>query len=363
MHENISKTFRDGYYRFGWMHQRPDGTPIPSEIILVRVRYKDGYIVSGYTRDLREHNKIMESLELALKQATEASKAKSDFLSAMSHEMRTPMNAIIGMTSIGKKSDDIEDKNHALNKIGDASAHLLGVINDVLDMAKIEADKLELVHVEFNFERMLQKVMTVVSFRADEKRQTLTVNVDNKIPSFIVGDDQRLAQVITNLTANAVKFTPEGGKIHLDISLVEEFNNTLKLRVEVNDTGIGISMEQQKKLFKAFEQAESGMSREYGGTGLGLVISKNIIELMNGRIWVESELGKGSNFIFIVEVERGAKNTRSLLTPVIDRESVRVLAVDDMPEVLEQFTNIFSELNIKCDVASDGIEACRIIEE
>ena len=314
MLENISKAFRDGYYRFGWMHQKPDGCPIPSEVTLVRVKYKNGYIVAGYTRDLREHNKMMGELELALKQATEASKAKSDFLAAMSHEMRTPMNAIIGMASIGKKAKDAEEKNHALNKIGDASSHLLGVINDVLDMAKIEADKLELVPVEFNFEAMLRKVITVVSFRAEEKEQTLTLNVDNKIPAFVIGDDQRLAQVITNLYSNAVKFTPKGGKICIDISLLEEIENqdscglVCALRFEVTDNGIGISAEQQKKLFKAFEQAESGMSREYGGTGLGLVISKNIVELMNGRIWIESELGKGSKFIFTVKLQRGDKN-------------------------------------------------------
>jgi signal transduction histidine kinase/ActR/RegA family two-component response regulator len=323
MLENIGKAFRDGYYRFGWLHQRLDATPMPSEVTLVRVKYKDGYIVAGYTRDLREHNKMIGELELALKQATEASKAKSDYLSAMSHEMRTPMNAIIGMTAVGKKAEDVEEKNHALSRIGEASAHLLGVINDVLDMAKIEADKLELVPVEFNFERMLQKVMTIVSFRADEKKQTLTVNVDSKIPAFIVGDDQRLAQVITNLAANAVKFTPKNGKIHLDISLIEEIDGDCKLRIEVADSGIGISAEHQKKLFKPFEQAEGGMSREYGGTGLGLVISKNIIELMDGRIWVESKPGRGSKFIFTIKVRHGEKKLHSLPDPDASRETLK----------------------------------------
>jgi len=368
MHENISKAFRDGYFRFGWMHQRLDGTPIPSEVTLVRVKHKDGYIVAGYTRDLREHNKMIEELELALKQATEASNAKSDFLSAMSHEMRTPMNAIIGMTSIGKKADDIEEKNHTLNKIGDASAHLLGVINDVLDMAKIEADKLELMPVEFNFKGMLQKVMTVVSFRADEKKQTLTVNVDSNIPAFIVGDDQRLAQVITNLAANAVKFTPVGGIICLDISLVEEVDLNCILRIEVADSGIGISAQQQKKLFIAFEQVESGMSREYGGTGLGLVISKKIVELMDGKIWVESELGKGSRFIFTVNVRRGDKNPPLLI--VGDENPYthsgfagkRMLLAEDVEINREILMALLEDTGLLFECAENGKEALDMIE-
>jgi len=369
MLENIGKAFRDGYYRFGWMHQRLDGTPIPSEVTLVRIKYKDGYIVAGYLRDLREHNKMMEKLELALKQATKASKAKGDFLSAMSHEMRTPMNAIIGMTSIGKKAKSIEEKNHALNKIGDASAHLLGVINDVLDMAKIEADKLELVPVEFNFERMLQKVMTVVSFRANEKKQTLTLNVDSNIPAFIVGDDQRLAQVITNLTANAVKFTPEGGNVRLDASLVEEIDNICTVRIEVADSGIGISAEQQKKLFKAFEQAESGMSREYGGTGLGLVISKNIIELMDGTIWVESELGKGSQFIFTVKMRRSEKDPHSLPAAGLSEGALRIGEFADKKMLLAEdveinrgiLTALLEETGLIIDCAENGAEALDMI--
>ena len=302
-------------------------------------------------------------LETALEQAEAASKAKGDFLSNMSHEMRTPMNAIIGMTTIGKRAENAEDKNRALNKIGDASSHLLGVINDVLDMAKIEASKLELAPIEFNFERMLQKVMTVVNFRADEKEQTLTVNVDNKIPRLIVGDDQRLAQVITNLMSNAVKFTPEGGKVRLDAVLLGETHGNCELLIEITDSGIGISHENQQKLFQAFEQAESGTSREYGGTGLGLVITKSIVELMDGRIWVESELGKGSKFSFTFKMQRGEGNFYSLLAPGVNWETIRILVVDDTLETRSQFQDIFAPLNIKCDVAADGLEALRIIEE
>ena len=302
-------------------------------------------------------------LEAALEQATVASKAKSEFLSNMSHEMRTPMNAIIGMTNIGKNAKDIEQKDYALTKIGDASSHLLGIINDVLDMAKIEANKLELAYVEYNFEKMLHKVLTVIRFRADEKQQQLCVNICNDIPRFLVGDDQRLAQVLTNLLSNAVKFTPEGGEIRLDVSLMSETNGNCELRLEVSDNGIGISEEQQQRLFDAFEQAESSISREYGGTGLGLVISKRIIELMGGKIWVESELGKGAMFVFTVKTTRGHRSPQSLLAPGVNWENVRILVVDDIADTCNQFQNIFEPLGIKCDVAIDGFEACRAIDD
>ena len=261
-----------------------------------------------------QHSVDTTELVSAKELAEQSSRSKSAFLANMSHEMRTPMNAIIGMTLIGKRSETVEEKNHALNKIGDASTHLLGLISDILDMAKIEAEKLEVVLVEFHFEKLLQKVLAMIHFRADEKQQKLIVNVDNEIPYYMAGDDQRLAQVLANLLSNAVKFTPEGGEIRLDAFLVKgsfdsrETGDDFELRIEITDSGIGISSEQQEKLFEAFEQGQSGTSREYGGTGLGLAISKRIVELMGGRIWIESELGKGAKFIFTVKMSHGEKS-------------------------------------------------------
>jgi PAS domain S-box-containing protein len=302
-------------------------------------------------------------LEAALKQATAASRAKSDFLASMSHEIRTPINAITGMTTIGKNTTDIDRKDYALSRIGDASSHLLGVINDILDMSKIEADKLELSPIEFNFDRMIQKVVTVINFRIEEKHQKFTVNVDNKIPHFIIGDDQRLTQVIVNLLSNAVKFTPEKGEICLNISLESENDGIYELRIEVTDNGIGMSAEQQEKLFHAFVQADSGISREFGGTGLGLAISKRIVELMGGEIWVESEFGKGTHFIFTVKLECGTKSPLSLLASGVTWENVRILIVDDALETREQFKDLFDSLNIKHDIAADGFVAYKMIEE
>ncbi|MDR1183584.1 MAG: response regulator [Coriobacteriales bacterium] len=260
-------------------------------------------------------NGIIQDLTRTEAEAQAASQAKSDFLSNMSHEMRTPMNAVIGMSSIGRTADDPERKNYAFDKITDASKHLLGVINDILDMSKIEAGKLELSVVEFDFGRMLQRVIDVNTFRVTDKQQDISVHIDENIPKVLLGDSQRLAQVVTNLLANAVKFTPEKGAIRISARLVEKGDgldgkmadgedNFCALQVDVSDTGIGISAEQQTHLFASFQQAESSTSRTYGGTGLGLAISKSIIQMMGGLIWVESELGKGSTFSFIVRLER-----------------------------------------------------------
>lgn len=302
-------------------------------------------------------------IKQALHQANLASKAKGDFLSNMSHEMRTPLNAIIGMTVIGKNATTIDRKDYSLSKIEDASTHLLGVINDVLDMSKIEANKLELSPIEFNFEKMLQNVMTVTNFRVDEKKQKFSLHLDGRLPRFVVADDQRLSQVIINLLSNAVKFTPQEGDISLAVYLVEEEGDACTLRIEVEDTGIGLSVEQQAKLFKTFTQAESGTSRQFGGTGLGLAISKSIVELMGGEIWIESELGRGAKFIFTVKVQRGNKNIRSLLDPSISWETVRILVVDDAQEVCEHIQGLFNRLGVKCDKVYNGLEACQLLEQ
>ena len=301
-------------------------------------------------------------LEIALDEAHAASHAKSNFLSNMSHEMRTPMNAIIGMTMIGKSASDVVKKDYAFEKIEGASNHLLGVINDVLDMSKIEANKFELSFIEFNFEKMLQKVINIVNFRLDEKKQHLSVYLDPDVPLSLVGDDQRISQVTTNLLTNAVKFTPEEGLIRLDARFVNEEDGFYTIQVSVADTGIGISPEQQARLFTSFEQAESSTSRKYGGTGLGLAISKRIVELMGGKIWIESELGSGSTFIFTIKLKRGSEQAKKMLPDGVDWNNVRMLAVDDDPDIVEYFVHIAAQLGIVCDSAVSGAEALRCID-
>ncbi|MDR2029058.1 MAG: response regulator [Treponema sp.] len=313
-------------------------------------------------QDITEKRELERALITAKEQAEQSNLAKSNFLSRMSHEMRTPMNAIIGMTTIAQSSRDKEKMEYCLAKISEASVHLLGVINDILDMSKIEAGKFELSYSEFDFEKMLLRVTNVMNFRIDEKRQNLIIRVDQDVPKHIIADEQRLAQVLTNLLSNAGKFTPEEGTIILAVKKLAAKDNLDTLRVEVSDTGIGISPEQQNRLFSLFEQADGSIARKYGGTGLGLAISRSIVELMGGDIWVESERGKGSTFIFEITVERGTAPQAAPLSTKTDWQKLRILAVDDSPDVLEFFEDFAKSMGINCVVASDGVEAYTFIE-
>jgi signal transduction histidine kinase len=267
---------------------------------------KFGYYV--ITTDVTE-------IQQAREKAEQANEAKTAFLSNMSHEMRTPLNAVIGMTTIGKASADSEKKDYCFGKIDNASNHLLGVINDILDISKIEAGRFELSPMEFNLERMLRRVTSVMAYRMDEKHQNFHFVLDEALPTTIVADDQRLAQVIANLLSNAVKFTGEGGRIGLETRLLEEDADCVLIRMLISDTGIGIAPDQIERVFSEFEQAENSTSRSYGGTGLGLAISKRIVEMMGGALEVTSQVGEGSVFYFDVRVEKGKG--------VADQESVR----------------------------------------
>ncbi|MDR1617420.1 MAG: response regulator [Treponema sp.] len=315
-------------------------------------------IAGAENRDLREKER-----DTALVQAEHANQAKSIFLANMSHEIRTPMNAIIGMTAIAKSSPDVKRKEYCLEKIEDASAHLLGVINDVLDMSKIEANKFELSSVDFDFEKTLRKIVNVIGFRINEKHLNFTVYIDGAIPRFLQGDDQRLDQVITNLLSNAVKFTPDKGSIRLNAKLEGEEDGLCTLLVSVADSGIGITEEQKSRLFASFVQADSGTSRKFGGTGVGLAISKRIVEMMGGGIGVESEPGKGSTFSFRVKMKRGKQGQEGLLGPGVNWKNLRVLAADDAEDMREYLGEIAGRTGFSLDAAADGEEALALIEK
>ncbi|MCL2517179.1 MAG: response regulator [Oscillospiraceae bacterium] len=327
-----------------------------------------------YTNRFEATSQMNEMLEATVKQRTKqleeqvliaesASKAKSAFLSNMSHEIRTPMNAIIGMTTIGKMTQAVDKKDDALGKIEVASKHLLGIINDILDISKIEADKFELSAVSFDFEKMLQRIADVINLRVDERRQKFYVSIGKGIPNTLIGDDQRLSQVITNLLSNAVKFTPEEGSIHLYANLLSEENGLCRIQISVADTGIGITDEQKARVFQSFEQADASTSRQFGGTGLGLAISKRIVDLMDGKIWVESEPGKGAKFIFDVLLKRGFEEKKRLLDESVNWNNIRIFAVDDEPEIREFFAAVSDKLGIACTVAASGEEAVGLIEK
>jgi signal transduction histidine kinase/CheY-like chemotaxis protein len=316
-------------------------------------------------------------LQRALDDARAASLAKGEFLSHMSHEMRTPMNAIIGMTGIAMGTASTEKKDYCLEKIDGASKHLLGVINDVLDMSKIEANKFVLAPHSFGFENLIHSVSNVLNFRIEEKNLEFIVNLDERLPPHVIGDELRITQVITNLLTNAVKFTPDGGTVKLNVQCLKSRGKNITILFEVIDTGIGVSAEQQSRLFTAFEQAESGTARKYGGTGLGLAIAKHIVEMMGGSIWVESEPGHGAKFAFTISLEQGEeKKTDAVSNPfftdtlsdtlpgVAPRYPGRsILIAEDVEINREIIANVLGGTGIALDFAQNGLEVLRQFEK
>jgi CheY-like chemotaxis protein len=277
------------------------------------------------------------------------------------------MNAIIGMTEIALNSTEIEKKNYALTKVEDASKHLLGIINDVLDMSKIEAGKFELTTTKLDLRRLIEKTASFVRLNMDAKRQRFFMNVDDNVPFFFLGDDQRLMQVRMNLLANAGKFTPEEGEIDLNISLMAADDDICTIRFEVTDSGIGMTSEQQSRIFNIFEQAESGTRRKFGGTGLGLSISKYIVGLMDGEIIVESEPEKGSRFIFTVIMRKIEEdpafysNSENNLDHVKNLENEftgkRILLAEDIEINREILISLLDSTGLVIDCAANGREA------
>ena len=362
--EGLEKVMGDGVWTSRGELVRLDGTQIPIEHTMYSVRNtQDGDIlIATIIRDITAFLENERRLEEARKDAEAANIAKSEFLSRMSHEIRTPMNAVIGMINIGKDADDVDKKNYCFMRADSAAKHLLGIINDILDMSKIEADKFELSYSEFDFEKMLKNITNMANVRAEEKHQNFIVNLDYEVPTFIFSDELRLSQVITNLLTNAIKFTPEDGTVILNIENIEESGDEAVLRIEVTDTGIGISKEQQELLFTSFNQADSSIAQKFGGTGLGLAISKRIVELMGGRIWVESELGAGSKFIFTLKVKKTGGKARKGLYDKINTGKMRILLVDDSEETREYFKHLMDALKLPCDVAESGARAVQMIE-
>ena len=310
--------------------------------------------VDGETREALAQQ---QALGEALAAAEQASKAKTAFLSNMSHEIRTPMNAIIGLNNIALNEPDVSEKMRGyLTKTGESAQHLLGIINDILDMSRIESGRMVIKNEEFSFAKNLEQVNTIISGQCAEKGLTYDCRMIGKIDDYYIGDGMKLRQVMINILGNAVKFTPEGGTVTFLIEEGPRYNGNATLKMTFKDTGIGMSKEFLPHLFDAFAQEDSSSTNRYGSTGLGMPITKSIVELMNGHIDVESEKGKGTTFtvtLTLTEADRKDGLPEGELNP----KEMSVLVIDDDPIALEHAQIVLGQIGIHCETAQSGEEA------
>lgn len=315
--------------------------------------------------EIEQNNEILNKqqiqLEDAIKQANAATQAKSDFLANMSHEIRTPMNAIIGLNNLQMKTNLTQRQFDYAKKIGISASNLLGIINDILDFSKIEAGKLSMETITFDLETVISNICNVMGMKTHDKGIEFAIILDRDVPTRLLGDPLRLTQVLINLTNNAVKFTSKG-EVVVHISIKEKQNETIVLQFEVKDTGIGMSKEQVDKLFKPFSQADVSTTRKYGGTGLGLVISQNIIKRMDGDIFIESEPNKGSTFTFTGRFHIADEQRRKKVIP----ESIgklNILVADDNEAARIVLLEYLESFGFKVSLVSSGKEAISQIDD
>ncbi|HYF90457.1 PAS domain S-box protein [Azospirillum sp.] len=317
--------------------------------------------ITGIHKDVTDRKRTEDELARAKEEADRANRQKSDFLANMSHEIRTPMNAVIGLSHLMMKTDLTPRQRDYLDKIHASSRSLLGIINDILDFSKVEAGKLTIEAIPFHVGDVLQEVATVVLPKLREKGLELIVDLNGDVPGTLVGDPLRLGQVILNLVSNAVKFT-ERGEVVVTVAGRIGTGDDYRLEVEVCDSGIGMSPDQTAVLFRPFTQADSSTTRRFGGTGLGLAICRQLVELMGGRVSVESRQGEGSIFRFSVRCRVAAGETAAERLPrhLMDR---RVLVVDDSDAVRSILTDMLERFGLTVEAVADGLSALRRLED
>ncbi len=321
-------------------------------------------VVLGLTvidEEMRETLAKNHALAEALHSAEQANKAKTAFLSSMSHEIRTPMNAIIGLDRLALRNDSIpgETKEY-LEKIGASARHLLGLINDILDMSRIESGRLVIRKEEFSFSGMLEQLNTMVMSQCSEKGLHYECSVIGGVSDYYIGDDMKLKQVLINILSNAIKFTDAPGNVTMKVERTAVFGDHSTLKFSIKDTGIGIDKEFIPKIFDAFTQEDSSRNNKYGSTGLGMAITKNIVELMNGTISVESEKGVGTEFTVVITL--GNSQHEGVDTRYFDPKDMHILIVDDEEIAAEHARIVLDEVGIKADACYDGQTALNMLE-
>ena len=302
-----------------------------------------------------------EALGAALVAAEEANKAKTAFLSNMSHEIRTPMNAIIGLDNIALNDPNTPQVTRGyLEKIGDSAEHLLNLINDILDMSRIESGRMMLKNEEFSFSKLMETINTMFSAQCQEKGLDYQCHITGSVDDTYIGDNMKLRQVLINILGNAVKFTPEGGKVAMTIERTAQFEGKTTLCFRVSDTGIGISKNYLPHIFETFSQEDSSTTNRYGSSGLGLAITKNIVEMMNGNIQVESEKGVGTTFTVVVTLINAEQHAEE--STEVNPQDMSVLIVDDDPIACEHAKLVLGKAGIASEIAASGLEAIEMVK-